>query len=106
MKTPDLTDPALTYCPHCKKNVIPRLTPDRSDTSESSVEVIGTTHLRQNASRHFHGECPQCEHHLYSDAAEKLNKTLENKMDSNWESILLTIGAIILLAIVFFIFNH
>jgi hypothetical protein len=106
MNTPDLTDPALTYCPHCKKNVIPRLTPDRSDTSGSSVEVIGTTHLEQNVSRHFHGECPQCGHHLYSHPAEELNKSFENnKLDSNWEGILLTIGAIVLLAIVFFIFN-
>ncbi len=99
MNTPDLTDPALTHCPHCKKNVIPKVTPERSDTSESSVEVIGTTQLEQNASRHLHGECPQCGNNLYSNPAEN------NKLDSNWKGILLAISAIVILTIVFFIFN-
>ena len=102
MNTPDLTDPALTYCPHCKKNVIP----ERSDTSEPSVEVTGTTNLEQNASRHLQGECPQCGNDLYSDPAEELNKTVDNnKSDSNWKGILLAISAIVILGIVFFIFN-
>jgi hypothetical protein len=106
MNTPDLTDPALTHCPHCKKNVIPKVTPERSDTSESSVEVIDTTHLEQKASRHLHGECPQCGNNLDSNPAEEMNKTVENnKLDSNWKGVLLAISAIVILTIVFFIFN-
>ncbi|MBL4576494.1 MAG: hypothetical protein JKY51_10440 [Opitutaceae bacterium] len=107
MNTPDLTDPAQTYCPYCKEDVIPRLTPDQDETtSRPAIEVIGLTHMEKTTSRHFHGECPHCGHHLYSEPAEELNKALQKtRWDTKWEGIFLTIGAIVLFGLIFFIFN-
>ena len=102
MDTQQITEPTLTYCAHCKKDVLPRVVEDGME-DQSAVDLIGLKHARARAGHHYHGECPHCHHPLFSPVVEDLNRQ-ERQFD--WQTLLFVVGGIAFMAIVYFAFNR
>jgi len=102
MKTDQIAEPDQTYCAHCKKDVVPRVVEDGTE-SENAVDLIGLKHARSKTGHHYHGECPHCHHGLFSPMAETLNSS-ESRFD--WQTLLFVAGGIAFMVIVYFAFNR
>ena len=102
MDTQQITEPTLTYCAHCKRDVLPRVVEDGME-DQSAVDLIGLKHARARAGHHYHGECPHCHHPLFSPVVEDLNRQ-ESQFD--WQTLLYVVGGIAFMAIVYFAFNR